>query len=237
MSESTADPRRIHPREPGPGPGGRDRSSVPTCSATRSTRGRRMRGVEIAARARRPRPDRRQDAPSRLRRDDGAHRAVETGGVVVAKTGPASPGRCVGALNALEFLEEHRRGRAASVAAVDLGIDPTTTFGEFMLEDHAVAARELERRPHHGVVGCRHGARHARGVHFTNSVPHPGYRGTKKGKRKLGARARSEDRANRRGDVPPPRAAGLLEGAGGVAERRGPARRRARVDGPHMWPR
>ncbi|WP_028061200.1 recombinase family protein [Candidatus Solirubrobacter pratensis] len=68
-------------------------------------------------------------------------RSGETGGIVVAKLDRLSRAGVADALNLVEEISDH----GGQVAAVDLGIDPTTPFGEFGLTIMLALAR-MERR-------------------------------------------------------------------------------------------
>jgi site-specific DNA recombinase len=70
------------------------------------------------------------------------------------------------ALRLVEEIDAH----GGKIAAVDLGIDPTTTFGEFALTIMLALAR-MERRRITESWDIAAERAIARGVHFTNSVP------------------------------------------------------------------
>ena len=93
-------------------------------------------------------------------------RSGQTGGIVVAKLDRLSRASVIDALKLVEEIAEH----GGKVAAVDLGIDPTTTFGEFALTIMLALAR-MERRRIAESWDVATERAIARGVHFTNSVP------------------------------------------------------------------
>ena len=68
-------------------------------------------------------------------------RAGETGGIAVARLDRLSRAGVGGALKLVEEIQEH----GGVLAAIDLGIDPTTVFGEFALTIMLALAR-MERR-------------------------------------------------------------------------------------------
>ena len=93
-------------------------------------------------------------------------RTGQTGGVVVARLDRLSRASVAEALRLVEEIAGH----GGKVAAVDLGIDPTTTFGEFALTIMLALAR-MERRRITESWDIATERAIARGVHFTNSVP------------------------------------------------------------------
>ena len=97
-------------------------------------------------------------------------RSGQTGGVVVARLDRLSRASVAEALRLVEEIDSH----GGKVAAVDLGIDPTTTFGEFALTIMLALAR-MERRRITESWDIATERAIARGIHFTNSVP-LGYR-------------------------------------------------------------
>jgi site-specific DNA recombinase len=96
-------------------------------------------------------------------------RAGQTGGVAVARLDRLSRARVVEALKAVEEIDAH----GGQVAAVDLGIDPTTMFGEFAMTLMLALARMEWRRIDEAWNNSR-AAAIARGVHI-GAVPF-GYR-------------------------------------------------------------
>ena len=93
-------------------------------------------------------------------------RSGKTGGVVVARLDRLSRASVAEALRLVEEIDSN----GGKVAAVDLGIDPTTTFGEFALTIMLALAR-MERRRITDSWDVATERAIARGVHFTNSVP------------------------------------------------------------------
>src|SRR5215207_6098012 len=99
----------------------------------------------------------------------GRIRAGQTQGVAVARLDRLSRARVVDALKAVEEIDSH----SGQVAAVDLGIDPTTMFGEFAMTLMLALARMEWRRIDEAWDNSR-AAAIARGVHI-GKVPF-GYR-------------------------------------------------------------
>jgi hypothetical protein len=97
-------------------------------------------------------------------------RSGETDGIAVARLDRLSRAGVADALSLIEEILEHD----ASLAAVDLGLDPTTEVGEFCLTVLLAMARMERRRiaTSWDVAGAR---AIERGVHFTATVPY-GYR-------------------------------------------------------------
>ena len=94
-------------------------------------------------------------------------RSGETDGIVVARLD-----RLVraGVADALKLVEEID-GYGASIAAVDLGIDPTTPFGEFALTIMLALGR-MERRRITDSWDAANRRAIERGVHFTGRTPY-----------------------------------------------------------------
>jgi DNA invertase Pin-like site-specific DNA recombinase len=95
----------------------------------------------------------------------GRIRAGQTQGVAVARLDRLSRARVVEALKAVEEIDSH----GGQVAAVDLGIDPTTMFGEFAMTLMLALARMEWRRIDEAWDKSR-AAAIARGVHI-GTVP------------------------------------------------------------------
>jgi site-specific DNA recombinase len=90
----------------------------------------------------------------------------QTGGIAVARLDRLSRASVAEALKLVEEINGH----GGKIAAVDLGIDPTTTFGEFALTIMLALAR-MERRRITESWDVAAERAIARGIHFTNSVP------------------------------------------------------------------
>ncbi len=94
-------------------------------------------------------------------------RSGETDGIVVARLDRLSR---AGVADALKLVEEID-GYGASIAAVDLGIDPTTPFGEFALTIMLALGR-MERRRITESWDAANRRAIERGVHFTGRTPY-----------------------------------------------------------------
>jgi DNA invertase Pin-like site-specific DNA recombinase len=102
-------------------------------------------------------------------------RAGDLDGVAVARLDRLSRAGVADALKLIEEMADH----GVSLAAVDLGLDPTTTIGEFAMTLMLALARMERRRITEGwdVSNAR---AIGRGVHFTASVPFGYLRGEDK---------------------------------------------------------
>lgn len=100
--------------------------------------------------------------------DDALRRieSGETGGIAVARLDRLSR---AGVADALRLVEEiHDRG--AKLAVIDLGVDPTTTFGEFAMTVMLALARMERRRVQETWRTARERAV-ARGMHISSQAP------------------------------------------------------------------
>jgi len=97
-------------------------------------------------------------------------RRGELDGIVVARLDRLSRAGVADALKLVEELDEHE----VKLAAVDLGIDPMTTFGEFAMTIMLALARMERRRITESWDEANRRAI-GRGIHFTAQVPF-GYR-------------------------------------------------------------
>jgi len=93
-------------------------------------------------------------------------RTRETGGIAVARMDRLSRAGVGDALRLIEELAEHD----AQLAVVDLGVDPTTVFGEFALTIMLALARMERRRITENWRVARERAV-ARGVHIASATP------------------------------------------------------------------
>lgn len=102
-------------------------------------------------------------------------RTGETEGIAVARLDRLSRAGVADALRLIEEVHDH----GASLAAVDLGIDPTTTFGEFALTIMLALGR-MERRRITESWDTANRRAIERGIHFTAKAPYGYARGRDK---------------------------------------------------------